>query len=55
MHFAEAPRPATHLLPGMFELNEEVMCRRRAKGSTPWNWNVGLAAPPVPEKTSQCP
>ena len=50
MHFADAPRPSTHLLPGMYQLHEEVMCRRRAAGNIAWNWNVGLFSPPLPPK-----
>jgi len=38
----------------MFTLNEEVMCRRRAKGDQPWNWNVGLASPAMPPKVPGC-
>ncbi len=54
MDFKDAPRPATHLLPGMYELNEQIVCRRRAKGGVPWNWNVGLASPPLPPEAPQC-
>jgi para-nitrobenzyl esterase len=54
MAFEEAPHPKTHLLPGMYELNEQVVCRRRAKGGIPWNWNVGLASPPLPAEAPQC-
>jgi para-nitrobenzyl esterase len=54
MAFEDAPRPKTHLLPGMYELNEKVVCRRRAKGGIPWNWNVGLTSPPLPAEASQC-
>jgi para-nitrobenzyl esterase len=52
MAFEAAPVPSQHLMPGMYTLNEEVMCRRRASGDIPWNWNVGLAAPPLPPKAS---
>jgi para-nitrobenzyl esterase len=48
LHFTKKPQPAMQLMPGMFELNEDVMCRRRANGDQPWNWNVGLASPPLP-------
>ncbi|HEU5133793.1 MAG TPA: carboxylesterase family protein [Steroidobacteraceae bacterium] len=48
MAFEEVPLPKKHVMPGMFELNEQVVCRRRAKGGIPWNWNVGLASPPLP-------
>jgi para-nitrobenzyl esterase len=48
MAFTDAPHPSEHLLPGMFELNEEVVARRRASGDTAWNWNAGVAAPKIP-------
>jgi para-nitrobenzyl esterase len=54
MAFETGPQPRTHLLPGMYELNEQVVCRRRAKGGISWNWNVGLASPPLPAGTPQC-
>jgi para-nitrobenzyl esterase len=55
MAFTDAPHPADHLLPGMYALNEQVVCRKRANGGIPWNWNVGIASPKLPEKTAQCP
>ena len=55
MAFVEGPKSSVHLRPGMYELNEAVMCRRRAQGDTPWNWNVGIVAPPLPSGVSQCP
>lgn len=45
MRFAATPMPDRDLMPGMFELNETVMCRRRANGTMPWGWSVGVAAP----------
>jgi para-nitrobenzyl esterase len=54
MHVAEGPQPATELMPGMYRLNEEVMCRRKAAGTTAWNWNVGLASPPIPQPSAAC-
>ena len=54
MLFAATPRPGTHLLPGMYELNEQVVCRRRAKGGLSWNWNVGLVAPTLPTREDTC-
>ncbi len=54
MDITDAPRPATHLLPGMYELNEQVVCRRRASGDQPWNWNVGVASPKLPPQQPQC-
>jgi para-nitrobenzyl esterase len=54
MHFAGAPRGGrTDLMPGMYELHEEVVCRRRA-GDVGWHWNVGLAAPPLPPRGAAC-
>lgn len=54
MAFEDAPRPRTHLLPGMYELNEQVVCRRRAQGGIAWNWNIGIVSPPLPSPTPQC-
>lgn len=54
MAFTETPTPGVHLRPGMYELNEAVVCRRRVQGDTPWNWNVGIVAPPLPAPVSQC-
>jgi para-nitrobenzyl esterase len=54
MHFADTPRPETKLMPGMYALNETVMCRKAASGIG-WNWNVGLAAPKLPAKSAACP
>jgi para-nitrobenzyl esterase len=54
MHFTETPQPATDPLPGMYELNEAVVCRRIAAGDQPWGWNVGLIAPKLPAKTAGC-
>ncbi|MGA0607716.1 carboxylesterase/lipase family protein [Phenylobacterium sp. VNQ135] len=48
MAFEDAPRPAERLMPGMYELNEAVVRRRRVEGKTPWNWNVGVVSPPLP-------
>jgi para-nitrobenzyl esterase len=54
MAFEEVPRPSDHLLPDMYEFNEEVVCRRRAAGNVAWNWNVGLWSPKLPAQQSQC-
>jgi para-nitrobenzyl esterase len=48
MAFTGAPHPSEHLSPGMYELNEDVVSRRRAAGDTPWNWNAGVASPRLP-------
>jgi para-nitrobenzyl esterase len=54
MGFAGSPQPGTHVLPGMYELNEKVMCRRRAAGGIPWNWNAGIVSPPLPAGGPGC-
>jgi len=54
MVFTDSPHPSDHLLPGMYDLNEEVVCRRRASGDIPWGWNVGIVSPKMPAATEQC-
>jgi para-nitrobenzyl esterase len=53
MHFADTPQAKARLMPGMYEQYEAVVCRRRAAGVA-WNWNVGLASPPLPPKAAGC-
>jgi para-nitrobenzyl esterase len=48
MAFADSPQPGEHLLPGMYELQETVVERRRANGNVAWNWNVGIISPKLP-------
>jgi para-nitrobenzyl esterase len=48
MRFAGKPRAEAKLMPGMYELNEQVVCRRRATGTIGWNWNVGLVSSKLP-------
>jgi len=48
MAFTDAPHPSDHLLPGMYEFNEEVVSRSKANGDIAWNWYVGLASPKLP-------
>ena len=55
MNFGESPRPSEHLLPGMYELQEATVCRRRATGALPWNWNVGMYSPKLPQEKNACP
>jgi para-nitrobenzyl esterase len=56
MLLGDTPQPAEHLMPGMYELNESVVCRRRANGGIPWHWNVGLISPPLPAAAdTACP
>jgi para-nitrobenzyl esterase len=54
MAFEGTLQPSDHLLPGMYEFNEEVVCRRRASGEVAWNWNAGLASPKLPAQQAQC-
>jgi para-nitrobenzyl esterase len=54
MSFTDAPVPGNHLLPAMYDFNEEVVCRRRAAGNIAWNWNVGLLSPPLPAQAPGC-
>ena len=54
LDFTDTPHPSDHLLPGMYEFNEQVVCRRHASGDQAWHWNVGLAAPKLPAQTAQC-
>lgn len=55
MVFRDAPTPATNLMPGMFVLHERAVCRRKASGDQPWNWNVGLVSPVLAGPTPACP
>lgn len=52
MVFEDAPQAKKNLMPGMYEFNERIVCRRRAKGGIPWHWNVGLASPPLPAEAA---
>jgi para-nitrobenzyl esterase len=54
MAFRDVPQPSVHLLPGMYEFNEEVVCRRHVTGDIPWSWNVGLWSPKLPAQQAQC-
>jgi para-nitrobenzyl esterase len=54
MAFTDAPHPSYHLMPKMYEVNEEVVCRRRVSGDIPWGWNVGVASPKLPGKSAEC-
>ena len=54
MDFTDVPRPSQHLLAGMYELQEEVVCRRRKSADQAWNWNVGLASPILPAREDSC-
>jgi para-nitrobenzyl esterase len=53
MHFAEKPVVSTDLMPGMYELNEDVVERRRRDGNQIWGANVGVTAPVLPPPESK--
>lgn len=44
--FEATPQARRDPMPGMYELHEETVRRRRAAG-LPWNWNVGVISPPL--------
>ncbi|MCS6622553.1 carboxylesterase family protein [Roseibacterium beibuensis] len=54
MAFEEGPMVRERLMPGMFELRETEVCRRRVAGGTPWNWAVGIVAAPLPPAAPAC-
>ena len=45
MVFADVAKPGARRFPGMFALHEAAVCRRRAAGDQPWNWNTGVVSP----------
>jgi len=55
MAFADVPRPGVKLMPGMYPIHEAAMCRRRASGNMPWNWNSGILSPTLPAGGNGCP
>lgn len=55
MAFEDTPVARERLMPGMFETQETLVCRRRAAGGVPWNWNFGVLSPPLPPRTPACP
>jgi para-nitrobenzyl esterase len=54
MHLGQDPVLENGLFPGMYELHEEVMCRRRATGAQSWNWRTGFIALPLPAAVPAC-
>jgi len=54
LHFTDTPHAEAQLMPGMYALEEAVVCRRRAAGGPGWNWNVGLWAPVMAAKAKGC-
>lgn len=55
MDFTDVPHLSEHLLPGVYGLHEEVVCRRRTSGDIAWNWNIGIVSPPLPTQKRACP
>lgn len=54
MVFKLKPEAWPKLARERFELQEEVVCRRRADGTLQWNWNVGIISPPLQSQVSAC-
>ncbi len=54
MVFDETPSIAHDVLGDRYDLYEETVCRRRLAGDQQWNWNVGVASPPLPAEIPQC-
>lgn len=54
MLLADRPRAAANPMGGAYRLHDSVVCRRRVAGDTAWNWNVGIAAPPLPPPAPEC-
>jgi para-nitrobenzyl esterase len=54
MRFAEQPIASQDPVPGMFEMQDELVSRRRAHGQQ-WFINVGLMANPVPGPAESMP
>jgi para-nitrobenzyl esterase len=55
MAFRDRPVPSSGLLPGMYDLHEEVISRRRSDGTQNWYANIGLASPEVPPSPAKSP
>lgn len=54
LHITDRPRVARDPLGDRYALYEETVCRRRAAGDVQWNWNVGVAAPPLSPEVPRC-
>lgn len=55
MLFGEGPVAAAGVFPGMYELHEAAVCRRKSAGNVAWNWNVGMASPKLSGPPGACP
>ena len=54
LEFGAAPRLIREFMPGMYDLHEQVMCRRRAAGTQSWNWRTAGTAPILPSDATSC-
>lgn len=54
MEFGATPRLSRDFMPGIYELHEQVMCRRRQEGSQTWDWRTANSAPTLPGPVRQC-
>lgn len=54
MDLGDTPRLSEGLYSGMYELHEEVMCRRRASGVQSWDWRLDSIAPVLPKSVPEC-
>ncbi|WP_438864397.1 carboxylesterase/lipase family protein [Neptunicella sp.] len=54
MLFGVTPQPMTNLFPGMYELHEASVCRRKNSGQLPWRGNAGLRSPVLTKLVDQC-
>ena len=54
MVFDQHPFVARDVLADRYDLADETVCRRRSAGDQQWNWNVGVAAAPLPQGDGQC-
>jgi len=52
--FGDTPQLSKRFMPRMYELHEQIMCRRRHAGTQSWNWRTGSIAPVIPAPTSEC-
>ena len=54
MVFGDEPVVRADGIGAAYALHDEVVCRRRHSGDVPWHWNVGVAAPQLPEASLEC-
>ena len=54
MSLGVVPQLSTQFMPGMYELQEQIMCRRRHDGTQSWDWRAGSIAPVLPKSAPPC-